>query len=58
MRNKILAFLALTLLLVTMLPLTAFAEDSYQAKSVTVSLQDGNVSESKDSDKDLRDAPN
>ena len=33
-------------------------EDSYQAKSVTVSLQDGNVSESKDSDKDLRDVPN
>ena len=32
MRNKILAFLALTLLLVTMLPLTAFAEDGYQAK--------------------------
>lgn len=33
-------------------------EDSYQAKSVTVSLKDGTVSESKNSDKDLQDAPN
>lgn len=33
-------------------------EDSYQAKSVTVSLKDGTVSEAKNSDKDLRSAPN
>ena len=33
-------------------------EDSYQAKQVTVSLKDGTVGESRDTDQNLSDAPN